>query len=710
MASQNRRDFLRMGAGAAAAAFGLLPESIRRALAIPAASATGTIRDVQHVVILMHENRSFDHYFGSLRGVRGFRDPHPIPVPGGGTVWNQIYKDGWTPFAPFHLDTKTTSAQRVPDLNHGWEDSQGAMNDGRWDRWIPNKIQSIMPGGDLYVRTPRPGLTMGYYRREDIPFQFALADAFTICDAYHCSIRGSTTPNRIFHWTGTNDPQGSGGGPVIDNSSANFVKSRDEIVPKEALKSWSAKGYGRGPRYTFSTYPERLEKAGIDWKIYQEADGRMTMNPVVAFDRFAWADKSSSLWKRGMTGWSLDDLKRDVVAGTLPQVSWIVPPEDGSEHPYSSSPIQGADHTRQVLEALTANPEVWAKTVLFLNFDESDGFFDHMPGPAVPSYNPDGTQAGASTVNIAGEIHGPDKLPFGLGPRVPMLVISPWSKGGWVNSQTFDHTSVIRFLEQRFGVGEPNISPWRRAISGDLTSAFDFANPNDRPFPPLPDVSKAGAIVAAQSKLPVPAPPVEAEPLFQEPGVRPSRALPYALYVDGASAASGGLSLTFGNSGGAGAVFHVYDKLHLDQVPRRYTVEPGKTLTGNWAIPEADAGRHDLWVYGPNGFLRVFAGSVAKDGGVELSLRHDAGAGGVVMTAVNTGRTGRTVTIRAEAYRTDGPWTLSVAAGAKAEQRWALADSGNWYDLTAESDGLHRRFAGRVETGKPGISDPRMAG
>jgi phospholipase C len=699
MPTGNRRDFLRLGATAGAAA--LFPDSIMRALAVPAAQATGTIKDVEHVVILMHENRSFDHYFGSMRGVRGLGDPHPIPLKGGGTVWHQPWEDGWSPFTPFHLDTRTTSAQRVPDLNHGWEDSQGAMNHGSWDGWIANKIQSIMPDGDGFVRTPRPGLTVGYYRREDIPFQFALAEAFTVCDAYHCSIRGSTTPNRVVLWTGGNDPTGAGGGPVIDNSSANFVKSRDEIVSKESLTSWNAKGYGKGPRYTFSTYPERLEKAGIGWKIYQEADGRMTMNALVAFDNFAWADKSSSFWKRAMTGWSIDDLKRDVMADTLPPVSWVIPGEINNEHPYSSSPIQGADHMRHVIEALTANPEVWAKTVLFVNFDESDGFFDHMPAPSVPSILPDGTMAGASTIDIAGEIHGPDKLPFGLGPRVPMMVVSPWSKGGWVNSELFDHTSVIRFLEARFGVIEPNITPWRRAVCGDLTSCFDFARPGAAAFPPLPDVSKADAVVAVQSKLPVPTPPVSAEPLFQEKGTRPSRPLPYELSVDATTGADGGVTLAFVSSGTATAVFQVYDKQALDRPPRRYTVEPGKSLTGAW--PKADG--YDLWVYGPNGFLRAVSGPTP---GLELTLRQDRATGGVTLIAANKGTAARTVTVKAEAYRTGGPWSLTVAAGGKAEQSWSLADSGHWYDLSASDGATAWRFAGRVETGKPGISDPRM--
>ena len=169
-----------------------------------------------------------------------------------------------------------------------------------------------------------------------------------------------------------------------------------------------------------------------------------------------------------------------------------------------------------------------------------------------------------------------------------MYVISPWSKGGWVNSQVFDHTSVIRFLEQRFGVMEPNISPWRRAVCGDLTSAFNFANPNNEPFPELPDTSQADAIVASQIKLPKPKPPAVAAMPKQEMGIRPARALPYELGVH-ARYRSGGdaLSLTFANTGKAGAVFQVFDLLDSENPPKRYTVGARKRLHASRATPAA---------------------------------------------------------------------------------------------------------------------------
>ncbi|HEX2013292.1 MAG TPA: phospholipase C, phosphocholine-specific, partial [Roseateles sp.] len=484
MTQQDRRSFLRtLAAGAgASAALASFPPAIQRALAIPAAVRTGTIHDVEHIVILTQENRSFDHYFGTLNGVRGFADPFPVPVRdragivAGKSVWVQPSAGGVTPgrpnsgpvaIAPFHLNTQQTFAyMRVSGTPHSWTDAQAAWDQGRMDAW-PKAKQNH---------------SMGYFKAEDIPFQFALADAFTICDHYHCSTQTGTNTNRLFLWSGSNDPLRLGNGPSTDNSHDWFNEN-----PLDD--------------YTWTTYPERLQSAGITWQVYQNMADNFTDNALAGFRPFrdAWYGRpgySEELKARGISTRDLDKLKEDVLANKLPQVSWIVATAEGSEHPGPSSPAQGADYTAKVLDALTANPEVWSKTVLFINFDENDGFFDHMPPPAAPSYlawdaDPAKAQlAGDSTVDFSGEhceiLNGASPLylhrPYGLGPRVPMYVISPWSKGGWVNSEVADHSSVIRFIEQRFGVVEPNISAWRRAVCGDLSSAFNFADPEDGEF------------------------------------------------------------------------------------------------------------------------------------------------------------------------------------------------------------------------------------
>jgi phospholipase C len=681
LSDSSRRHFLRT-AGLAATA-GMLPPSIARALAIPADRRTGTIRDVQHIVILMQENRSFDHYYGTLRGVRGFGDPHPVPLPGGRPVWEQQGKDGRV-ITPFHLDTRATAALKITDLPHSWEDANGARREGRWDGWIPSKTE----------------LTMGHYRREDIAFQFALAEAFTICDAYHCSVHGQTNPNRLFIWAGGNDPRATGGGPVVANSSGVALDYETVITPEmeEASKRYKIdlRNYGKGPRYSYTTYPERLEAAGISWKVYQDPKDNFwgLTNPAVAFKAYNDAKPGEPLHDKAMALHSLDELRHDVAAGTLPQVSWIACPQARSEHPAGSSPIEGADLTAEVLDALTSNPEIWSRTVLFLTFDENDGFFDHVTPPAPPAVLADGARAGASTVSTDDDIHPQDRLPYGLSVRVPMTVISPWSTGGWVNSQVFDHTSVIRFVETRFGVMEPNITPWRRAVCGDLTSAFDFAKPSAN-HARLPAIDDARGQAAAALKLPPVAPPASNMPLFQEAGVRPSRALPYALDLEEV-VRDGSLHLTFRNPGATTVVFQVNDLTHPDTVPRHYTVEPGKALTDAWPA----AGGYRLEIRGPNQWYRELAGRSADS--FAPALRVVAGR--------------LHVTVRGDGA---GLVWLDHLAGAPLPERGGspdpersipLAERGNWYDVTIEGGGFRRRMSGRIETGRDGISRPPSRG
>ncbi|HEY2255866.1 MAG TPA: phospholipase C, phosphocholine-specific, partial [Variovorax sp.] len=490
----NRRRFLRSlaAAGGSAAMFSGLPAAIARALAIPANNRTGSIEDVEHIVCLMQEKRSFDHYFGSMAGVRGFADPFPIPVPDtpllqGRTVWYQRndMATGTDPgiLAPQHNDTAADFALiRSADTPHLYPDAQNAWDHGRMTNWPQFKHNA----------------SMVYYEQADIPFQFALANAFTLCDANHASFTGGTNPNRCFFFTGTNhgrdDPSQPGvfNGPAMDNSY-------------NTLSNGSNKG-----GYTWTTYPERLEDAGISWQVYQNEEVEyFALNPLFGFRSFREAQAASvpavaptrtarqqALYEKGIRTRDLDQLKADVIAGRLPKVSWICPTASGSEHPAASSPAQGAAYIAKVLDALTANPQLWSKTVLIVNFDENDGLFDHVAPPAPPSHvhwDADPAKAvlaGASTVDASDEYLGEadggvasvDPFrhhPLGLGPRVPLYVISPWSKGGWVNSQVFDQTSTIRFIEKRFGVIESNISPWRRAVVGDLSSCFDFRTPND---------------------------------------------------------------------------------------------------------------------------------------------------------------------------------------------------------------------------------------
>jgi len=739
----SRRKFLQAATGTAfsAAALAAFPPSIRRALAIPANNATGTIADVEHVVILMQENRSFDHYFGTLKGVRGFGDRITIPLPNGRNIWQQGRANG-SILTPYHLDGTSNNAQRVSGTPHTWVDSQNAWDHGRMSRWPVSKND----------------VSMGYYKEQEIPFQFALARAFTMCDAYHCAMHTGTDANRSFHITGTNG--------VMPQNRA-FVNNEWDAINGIAADA--------NVGYTWTTYAERLETAGISWISYQNMPDEWGDNMLGAFQNFRRANLASGfpvssggapqsaytntgqalpykaydaatdnaanpLYKgiaNTLPGTTpdqyLDAFKRDVTNGTLPSVSWINAPSIYCEHPGPSSPVQGAWFLQEVLDALTSNPEVWSKTVLLINFDENDGYFDHIPSPSAPSRHPDNTLAGKSTLSDtdmaaeyytqsppAGSTSQParDGRVFGPGPRVPMFVISPWSRGGWVNSQVFDHTSVLRFLEARFGVQEPNISPYRRAVCGDLTSAFNFKTPNNELLPQLnghQTRAAADALRASQGALPAVPVPTTAQLPQQEAGSVPSRALPYELHTSARANVNGTVQLLFANSGKQAAVFHVYDRNDLDSVPRRYMLEAGKTLSDTWAASSSDAGQYDLWVLGPNGYHRHFKGDTkvlaTARANPEIRVCYEVTNGDVYIDLMNLGSGSTTFHITPLAYRTDGPWEATVAAGATQTLNWSLKDSGSWYDfaVTSSSDlTFYRRFAGRVETGKDSVTDPAM--
>lgn len=689
MGALDRRQFLKLvGAPAVGAA---LPAGLDKALAIPAHNRTGSINDVEHVIFLMQENRSFDHYFGTMRGVRGFGDPHPVNLPSGKSVWHQ--PNGAGELLPFRPEVPDLGQTFLPDPPHGWNDGHAAWHEGRFDRWVPNKGVT----------------TMTYHTRNDLPYQFALADAFTVCDNYHCSLMGPTDPNRYHMWSGWVGNDGKAGGPVINNAEAG---------------------------YDWSTYPERLERNGISWKIYQDVGvgldaegswgwtgdpyiGNYGDNSLLYFHQYQDARPGNPLADKAKTGTEVNALGRDPLAlltdfrddvrqGRLPQVSWIVAPEAYTEHP-NWEPGFGAWYVSQVIDILAANPDVWSKMALFVTYDEEGGFFDHLPPPTPPQ-----TRAnGLSTVPITNEIFpgdaGNGTGPYGLGIRVPMIIVSPWTRGGWVNSQLFDHTSLIKFLEARFAhrnrdLVEANITPWRRAVVGDLTSAFHFKNPNrSRPIR-LPDTDdfKPDDLVRFPDEVPVP--PVEQALPKQERGVKPARALPYELHAT-AGADATAVTIDFRNTGAAAAVFQVREA-GSTAAPRSYTVEAGKHLADTWSFTDG----YDLSVYGPNGFFRRFKGAKSSP---DLEIRPVYDERHLDLTLEIRNRTGKRLelTVRDAYHRRQT--TLSLRPGETEHKTWSLDHAHGWYDLTVSATGdphLHHHFAGHIENGKDSITDPALGG
>ena len=760
--SIDRRQFLQLSGGAFAS-LAMLKTDIAKALEIPANNRTGTIKDVEHIVILTQENRPFDHHFGTLQGVRGFNDPRAVKInlplkSGNGSTRASVFlqpagatneangfavppnsgnlggpSNGADVIPPFRVNPSSVSpglknlgGLYMPGTDHSWAGIHAAWNNGQYDQW------AIQKGP----------MAMSYMNREDIPVHFALADAFTVGDAYFCSVMGPTNPNRMYIWSG-----------CIGNLSN--------------LGPGGADGQGAGPMtynglsingafWTFPTFPEVLQAAGVRWKFYQDlagppappffGDGEGFGNPftgnfadntVLYFNQYATSTPGTPLFDNAATGtdilsiippsgapeqawtaWAehqLDNFRNDVQNGKLPQVSWIAAPAGYTEH--ADWPINyGAWYIGHIFNILVSNPDVFSKTVFIINYDEGDGSFDHIVSPTPPS----GPAFGASTVSIENEIvkakgepAGFPSGPIGLSTRVPLIAISPWSKGGFVNSQVFDHSSLIQFIEKRFGVFEPNISPWRRAVVGDLTSVFNFANPNQghiklqntaRFLPSIPEL-EGGSV---PDFIPTLDTVVIGVPQ-QEKGLRPARALPYELNVHASvNASNRTVVLKFINTGTASAVFQVRSA-NPEDVVRTYTVQPGKHLAGTWKVTSS----YDLTVHGPNGFLRSFKGTIGSGAAVLdiVSTYGVHGHGSIALAITNETNVQAEVTLL-DAY-TGKLVSQNLQPHHTFEDKLSLDQFGGWYDLIVRVSGdpaFKYQLAGHVETGKESISDPALGG
>jgi phospholipase C len=488
----NRRRFVASAAAVAGAAglAGVLPDSLARAAAA-APPRSFDLSQVKHLVFQMQENRSFDHYFGTYPGARGFSDPTAIRLPSGRTVFQQpdpANPDGY--LEPYHMSTISTGAAAVPSLSHDWRDQHASWNQGRMDGWLYTHLAA---DGDT-----NGSFTMGYYTQEDIPFHWALAQSFSLADNYHCSVMGPTDPNRLFWEHGGNDPQGKAGGPVLETGGVKDL--------------------------TYETAPETMLAAGISYKFYFNSgwigpgDGgpyfkQFQAPGLVPAGLFNSMTAHGTLFGTGTPGGIGNPasptaasnpslaFEEDCANGVLPDVSFIG--TGSSEHP-PAIPAAGAQFLATKLEALAANEDLWNTTVFIIDYDENDGFFDHVVPPT-----PDPRLFPEEFVTLASPAGTPGGgLPVGAGFRVPAFVISPWSVGGRIFSSVSDHTSCLRLVESVAAAGGlsgngpvtfPNISRWRRKTFSDFTGALRGAAPKAAPSNTQFTPATTAANLAAQT-------------------------------------------------------------------------------------------------------------------------------------------------------------------------------------------------------------------
>ncbi len=831
----------------------LIPASIQRALAIDPKAGT-TWQDAEHIVILMQENRSFDHCFGQLRGVRGFNDPRAIDLPNGNPVWLQSNQAGET-YAPFHLNMKDTRATWMSSLPHSWENQVNARNDGRFDQWLNVKRNSIKEYSDM-------PLTLGHYNRQDIPFYYELADGFTVCDQHFCSALTGTNPNRLFFWSGTiRAEQNQHSMAHVWNEDMDYAtlhwKTFPEVLEENNI-SWKfyqnelsidvgfkdeqdpwLSNFQDNPLEFFSQYnirlhdkhlaqvrnladtlPRELTELKQEWgKLPADDPARKNLQKTIDEktnqldaamqelksgnqDKFdSLSEKEKSLHRKAFVtntndpdyhsleeivyddngvkrnlkipkGDLLHQFRQDVNSGNLPAVSWLAAPENLSDHP--SSAWYGAWYVSEVMDILTKNPEVWKKTIFILTYDENDGYFDHQPPFVAPdSGNPETGKASEgldTSVEIVTMAEAKQRKghtaffqresPIGLGFRVPLIVASPWSRGGYVNSQIFDLTSTVQFLEKFLSlktgkkVKDSNISEWRRTVCGDLTSVFRNSVNNETvsleflrkdpfmesvynaKFKKLPDDFKA--LNSEEIRLFRSNPYDSPYMPQQEKGIRPSNGLFYQLHAEGKLNAekksfdirfeSG--SLVFGEKT-LGSAFNVYapgkyrqnvngSAEFRDLRTWAFAVRSADHVEYSWPLESFENNIYYLRSYGPNGFFREYKGS-ALDPSMDVTCNYQVDGkdqmkltGNISLTLNNSGRDRLTVLITDNVYKAGSiKKTLNPSADQSGNINIPidLSKQFGWYDFTVTVEGskiFARRYAGRVETGESGFSDPFM--
>ncbi|KAJ3786020.1 phosphoesterase family-domain-containing protein [Lentinula aff. detonsa] len=442
-----------------------------------------SLAEVEHIVLFMQENRAFDHYFGTMTGVRGFKDPNVQVNSDGRSVFfqkvNPFLSNDTDFLLPWYVAAEggefINGTQCMTAGSNGWAENHAALASGQNDLWV----EANMPQ------------SWGHFRRSDIPVHFAIAEGWTVGDMYQQGVIASTNPNRVIWQTGSIAVSGGNvnttQGPVLDNNETPGC-SRLTMRLENGTEIDSPQNYSCFP-YDWKTLPEYLEDAGISWKEYQAFDnfGDNPLPSFVFWQNLADNNATSELAQRGLAmngggNWQggLDLLKKQASEGSLPAVSFYIGPAELSEHP-PYRPIDGGWLQKEVVNAIVNSPK-YNKTILIISFDETGGWGDHV----IPFTSPENTPGEWIINPFTGQ-----PAPTGPGFRLPFTVVSPWTRGGVVFTEPADHISQTLFLEQWAAArGTPftntQINDWRREHMSNLTNMFDFENP-DYSAAPLPD-------------------------------------------------------------------------------------------------------------------------------------------------------------------------------------------------------------------------------
>jgi phospholipase C len=676
-------------------------------LAVCACIARPIDDNIKHIVIFMQENRAFDHYYGYLSGVRGFNDRAATPTRLGGDTFFQPVIPNTVPTSgngtlagpymiPFPVRSTETSGMCMPAPSMDFFVNMGVISNGTYDGW----------------NTARdPGMGMSYFNRTDLPYYYALYDEWMVGDHYFQSTPTETNPNRLHLFSGTNGLN-LGHFPIL--------------YDEEPAPGWK-----------WETLAETLQSANVSWRVYQELDN-FDDNGFQWFELFDKSLPGSVWWDNGMYR-SLDfvaEFESDLKSGKLPQVSWLIAPEFQSEHA-TNHPAAGEDLSAQIIKVISKYPEVYKNMAFILNYDEGGQFYDHLWTPMPPLNQP---LDGQSTVTTDGEHFQCQNFPFlvnnsecpesfrgvevnnGLGYRVPLLVVSPWTRGKSVTSEVFDHTSVVRLIETRFNVTCPNISPWRRAAVGNLATVFDFENP-DYSWPTLPDNTWEYPVEADVECLTLPPPIVPAVQEFptQEVGVRRSKALPYDQNVSfkffpASLSGPAVVALTATSTGTSSSNFILYNVRDISTVvPMRFLIEPTKTVVANMTLMSET--NFSVSLHGVNGYVRKISG-VVFPGESEVSwkeFKQNSSCGFQFQYTALPNQHSAKIVVTDNAYEIGGPWIVILNSENPTQAlSFDISSSGRWYDFTVERfEGTlptwSQRFMGRMENGQDSISDPAMS-